>query len=538
MSDYKNLSAQEIARQVRNGERSAVSITKEALELARTEGKQLNAFISICDEKALKQAEAVDRWARENPVSNGVAGQTGASAAHENHTGQTGASAAHKPKTRTGVPPLAVGKNIRKDGWPTACGGEQNTRRDKPLAGVPIAIKDNICYRDYQTTCGSHILEGFVPPYDATAVEKLIEAGAVIIGKTNLDQFGMGSSNENSHYGPVKNPLGKDLVPGGSSGGSAAAVAQEIVPLALGSETGGSVRQPAAFCGLFGLKPTYGAVSRYGLVAYGSSLDQIGPFARNAGDLALLYSVICGHDVRDSTSIEREHPDYTKSLNSDRKLKIGWPKEYFTDGLDADIRQAVTGAAELLVKNGHEIKEISLPLSDKAIAAYYITATAEASANLARYDGVKYGLREAGDKSLIEMYKQTRSQGFSDEVKRRIMLGTFVLSSGYYDAYYDKASRVRELIRREFDAAFNDVDLIIAPTTPTPPFKFGEKLEDPLAMYLTDIYVAPTNLAGITAISIPFKKTDTDLPIGVQFIGPQFGEQTLFQIARELEESA
>jgi aspartyl-tRNA(Asn)/glutamyl-tRNA(Gln) amidotransferase subunit A len=475
MLDYKKLSATEIAARVNAGESSAVALAEEALRLARTEGKELNAFITLCEEKALRQADTIDRNVRE-----------------------------------------------RRGGT-------------RALAGVPVAIKDNICYTDYPTTCASHILDKFVPPYDATCVTRLIDAGAVIIGKTNLDEFAMGSSNENSYYGAVRNPANHDLVPGGSSGGSAAAVAQGIVPIAFGSETGGSVRQPAAFCGVFGLKPSYGGISRYGLVAFGSSLDQIGPIARSAADLALAYKVASGRDPHDSTSVAFDHPDYAAALGVDRKFTVGIPAQYFAEGLDGEVEEAVEKAIRALEGAGHTFVDISLPLTDKAIAVYYIVASAEASSNLARYDSVKYGLRESGDKSLVEMYGDTRTAGFGDEVKRRIMLGTYVLSSGYYDAYYAKASRVRELLRREFEKAFERVDLIVSPTTPTPAFRIGEKIDDPLAMYLSDVYTAPANLAGIPAISVPVGKASGGRPIGMQFIAPSFAESALFQIAHCLE---
>ncbi len=402
--------------------------------------------------------------------------------------------------------------------------------------GVPIAIKDNMVYQNYQTTCGSQILEGFKPPYDASCVTNLLNQGAVIIGKTNMDEFAMGSSNENSYFGPVKNPLNHELVPGGSSGGSAAAVAQKIVPIAFGSETGGSVRQPASFCGIHGLKPTYGAISRYGLVAFGSSLDQISPFARNSEDIVVAYQSASGRDPLDSTSVAFEHPDYISKLESDKKLTIGIPKEYFADGLNSDIGQAIDEIIKKLEGEGHTFKEISLPMSDKAIAIYYIIASAEASSNLSRFDGVKYGLRKSGDKDLMTMYGDTRSAGFGTEVKRRIMLGTYVLSSGYFDAYYVKASQVRELMTKEFDKAFQEVDMMIAPTTPTTAFKQGEKIDDPLAMYLSDVYTAPANLTGIPALSIPLENIgDSNLPAGVQFMAPHFKELSLFQISRQLE---
>ena len=472
MSDYKSLSAHEIADGVTSGKLSAVELTQEALKLAKTEGKEINAFITICEEKALKQAGEIDK---------------------------------------------------------------SKEKKGKPLAGVPVAIKDNISYTDYLTSCASHILNDYKPPYNATVVDRLIDSGAVIIGKTNLDEFAMGSSNENSYYGPVKNPVDHSLVPGGSSGGSVAAVAQKIVPLAFGSETGGSVRQPASFCGVLGLKPTYGALSRYGLVAFGSSLDQIGPVTRNAKDLALAFQVTAGRDENDSTSVAFDKPDYVSMLETDRKFKIGIPKEYFAEGLDVEVEKNVRDSVKTLEKAGHTFVDISLPLSDKGIAVYYIVACAEASSNLARYDGVKYGLREAADSDLMTMYSTTRANGFGAEVKRRIMLGTYVLSSGYYEAYYRKASRVRELIRRDFEFAFKNVDLIISPTTPTPAFKLGEKVTDPLSMYLSDIYTVSANLACICSISVPCGTVKDGRPVGMQFSAPWFGELSLFQIASILE---
>ncbi len=491
MSDYKSLTASHIASQVTAGKLSAVEIAQEAIGLAKSEGKEINSFITLCEEKALAQAQAVDRAVQHGSAQRALERQ-----------------AKHRPEVR----------------------------RDFRLAGVPIAIKDNISYTDYPCTCASHILNGYIPPYDATAITRLIGAGATIIGKTNMDEFAMGSSNENSYYGPVKNPVRHDLAPGGSSGGSCASVAQKIVPVALGSDTGGSVRHPASLCGVFGLKPSYGSVSRYGLVAFASSTDQIGPIARTTEDLALLFSVIAGRDPHDSTSVAFGHPEYEAQLVTDRKFKIGIPKEYFGEGLHPAVAKVVDKAKAALTKAGHSFVEISLPRTDKGIAVYYVIACAEASANLARFDGVKYGLRESGDKSLTEMYSDTRDKGFGAEVKRRIMLGTYTLSSGYYDAYYLKAARVRELLRREIDEAFNSVDLIICPTSPTPPFKLGEKINDPLAMYLSDVYTVTANLTGVPAISVPFGVSSTGLPIGVQFMAKYLDEKSLFQMSHILEQ--
>jgi len=410
-----------------------------------------------------------------------------------------------------------------------------------PLAGIPVALKDLISTKDIPTTCGSRILEGYHPPYDATVVTRLRTADAVLIGKLNMDEFAMGSSNENSGYGPVRNPRDTDRVPGGSSGGSAASVAADETILALGSDTGGSVRLPASFCGVVGLKPTYGLVSRYGLVAYASSLDQIGPLGRSVTDVALLLSTIAGHDSDDSTSADVAVPDYVGELSQGISgLTIGLPKQYDTEGLDPEVRSAVRNGVALLEAAGASVREIDLPVAGHpsySVAAYYVIATAEASSNLARYDGVKYGLRvEDGD--LNGMYAATRSRGFGNEVKRRIMLGTYVLSAGYYDAYYLKAQRVRTLIQQDFDRAFESCDLIAGPVSPTPAFKFGERIEDPLQMYLTDIYTVSVNLAGIPAISVPCGTSNSGLPIGLQLLAPAFEESRLLRAARVVEEGA
>jgi len=406
------------------------------------------------------------------------------------------------------------------------------------LAGVPIAIKDNICVRGFPATCASKILSNFIPPYDATVIERLKKEDAIIIGKTNLDEFAMGSSNENSFFGSVKNPHDLERVPGGSSGGSAAAVAANMTILALGSDTGGSIRQPASFCGVVGLKGTYGRVSRYGLVAFASSLDQIGSIAKDVRDCALLFSVIAGRDEKDSTSIPQGRLDYTEFLESKPKeLRIGIPKEYFGEGLDKEVKEAVLKGAKLLEKQGMKTEEVSLPHTDKGIATYYVLANAEASSNLARYDGVKYGYRDKGDYELKEMYSQTRSQGFGDEVKRRIMLGTYTLSAGYYEAYYAKAQKVRTILRQDFEKAFEKVDFLITPTSPTTAFKLGEKIDDPLTMYLSDVYTVTANLAGIPSISIPCGKDSKGLPIGLQIMGKPLNEGKILQVAYRLEQS-
>jgi aspartyl-tRNA(Asn)/glutamyl-tRNA(Gln) amidotransferase subunit A len=451
-----------------------VSGTLDAIERAEGGEGRLNAFLSLRRELALAEAEAID-WERSEGIEVG------------------------------------------------------------PLAGIPIAVKDNIAVAEGPTTAGSRILEGFVPPYDAGAIVRLKHAGAVVVGKTNLDEFAMGSSTENSAFGPTRNPHARDRVPGGSSGGSAAAVAAGYVPGALGSDTGGSIRQPAAFCGVIGLKPTYGRVSRYGLVAFASSLDQIGPFARSVEDCALLLSAISGHDPQDSTSARRPVPDYTHGLERPlRGLRIGVPREYFPPGLDAGVRGACERALDQLRRAGAQVRDVSLPHTSEGIAAYYVVATAEASSNLARYDGVRYGFRapDAGD--VLEMYVETRHRGFGPEVRRRIMLGTYVLSAGYYEAYYRKGCQVRDLIADDFERAFGEVHCLLTPTTPTPAFRLGEKADDPLAMYLADVFTVAVNLGGLPGISMPFGAAD-GLPLAVQLIGPHWSEERLLNVAWHLE---
>lgn len=407
------------------------------------------------------------------------------------------------------------------------------------LAGVPIAVKDNICTKGINTTCASKILDGFVPTYDATAVERLKAAGMIIIGKTNMDEFAMGSTTETSYFGPTKNPADKSHVPGGSSGGSCAAVAACEAPVALGSDTGGSIRQPSSFCGVTGLKPTYGAVSRYGLIAYGSSLDQIGPIAKDVRDCAAMMEIIAGKDKRDSTSIEMDDYGFTKVLGeSVEGLKIGIPSEYFGDGLQKSVKEAIYAVADILKKNGAEVEEFSLGMLEYAIPAYYVIASAEASSNLERFDGVKYGYRAKDYDGLHDMYKKTRSQGFGSEVKRRIMLGSFVLSSGYYDAYYLKALRTKALIKKSFDKAFSKYDIILAPAAPTTAPKIGESLQDPIQMYLGDIYTVSVNLAGLPGISVPCGKDENGLPIGMQMIGDCFSEKTLLKAAYNYEQTS
>ena len=405
-----------------------------------------------------------------------------------------------------------------------------------PLAGVPVAVKDNICTKGLATTCGSRMLEHFVPPYDAFAARKLKEAGMVILGKANMDEFAMGSTTETSWYGVTRNPRNTQHVPGGSSGGSCAAVAAGECFAALGSDTGGSIRQPSSFCGVTGIKPTYGTVSRQGLVAYGSSLDQIGPIGKDVADCAALLQVIADHDPADSTSLEREPWDFSESLKGDGAgLRVGLPRDYFGEGLDEDVRRAVLQVAENLKEQGAAVEEFDLGLVPYAIPAYYVIASAEASSNLSRFDGVKYGFRAEGAEGLHDMYKKTRSQGFGPEVKRRIMLGSFVLSSGYYDAYYLKALRTKALIKQAFDKAFECYDVILAPAAPTTAPKLGESLQDPLKMYLGDIYTVSVNLAGLPAICLPCGADKEGLPIGVQMIADCFGENKMIQAARAWE---
>lgn len=403
------------------------------------------------------------------------------------------------------------------------------------LAGIPIAIKDVLCTKDQRTTAGSKILQNFVPPYDAHVITKLREADAILIGKTNMDEFAMGSSTENSAYQVTRNPWDRERIPGGSSGGSAAAVAASLAPLALGTDTGGSIRQPAGHCGVVGIKPSYGRISRYGLIAYGSSLDQIGPFAHNVQDAALLLEVIAGHDSRDSTSVDRPVGEYAKADAAIKPLTIGVAREYWGAGLDAEVESAVRASLDVYKRLGATIKEISLPHSPYSVAVYYLVATAEASSNLARYDGVHFGHRAEKFAGLIDMVKKSRGEGFGAEVKRRIMLGTYALSSGYIDAYYLKALKVRRLIHQDFDRAFAECDVIVGPTSPTPAFRIGEKTSDPLAMYLSDIYTIGANLAGICGISIPCGLTKAGLPIGLQILAAPFEEEKMLCVARMYE---
>lgn len=407
-----------------------------------------------------------------------------------------------------------------------------------PLTGIPVALKDVLCTQGVRTTAGSRILENFVPPYDAAVVARLRRAGAVLLGKTNQDEFAMGSSNENSAFGPARNPWDLARVPGGSSGGSAAAVAGGLATCALGTDTGGSIRQPASLCGVVGLKPTYGRVSRYGVVAYASSLDQVGPMTRDVRDAALLLGAIAGHDPYDSTSLADPVPDYLRALTGNaRGVRVGVPREYFGEGLDPEVEAIVRAGIEKLREQGAEVREVSLPHSAYAIATYYVVATAEASSNLGRYDGVRYGRRSEAARDLASLFLDTRAEGFGEEVKRRIMLGTFVLSSGYYDAYYLRAQKVRSLIRKDFTDAFGEVDVIAGPTAPTPAFRLGEKTDDPLSMYLSDIYTISCNLAGICGVSVPAGFTRAGLPVGLQLLGRPLGEPDILRAGYALEQA-
>lgn len=462
--------ASDIRRALISKKVSAVELTKGFLKKTAELEKKLHAFINITEGEAISQAEEIDRM---------------------------------------------ISKDVELP----------------PLAGVPVAIKDNICMRGAPATCSSKILQNFIPPYDATVIEKIKRGKLIIIGKTNMDEFAMGSSTENSAFGTTKNPWDIERVPGGSSGGSAASVASGSAILGLGSDTGGSIRQPASLCGVVGLKPTYGRVSRYGLVAFASSLDQIGTFSREVRDSAVLLEIISGYDKMDSTSVDINMPQYSESVSRGiRGIRIGIPKEYFSEGLDGEVRDRVIGASKILEKEGVCLEDISLPHTEYAVAAYYIVATAEASSNLARYDGIRYGFRIHGAKDLFDLYEKSRQIGFGNEVKRRIMLGTYGLSAGYYDAYYLKALKVRRLIKEDFDRAFEKVDAVLTPTSPSVAFKIGEKTQDPLKMYLSDIYTISANLSGIPAISFPCGFSKENLPIGCQLMAKPFNEEMLFRI--------
>ena len=416
---------------------------------------------------------------------------------------------------------------------------DENIRQGKlsTLTGIPLAIKDVLCIQGVKTTCGSKILENFIAPYDATVIKKLKEKDVVFLGRTNMDEFAMGSTTETSHFGTTRNPWDLERIPGGSSGGSAAAVSADECIAALGTDTGGSIRQPAACCGLVGLKPTYGRVSRFGLVAFASSLDQIGPMTKDVKDTAILMNDICGYDPLDSTSVDKEVPDYTQVLGREVKgMSVGIPREYFIEGLDREVEEAIREAIKVLEELGMNIKEVSLPYTEYAVAVYYLIAPAEASSNLARYDGVRYGYRTQEDVGLLDMYKHSRSEGFGAEVKRRIMLGTYALSAGYYDAYYKKASQVRTLIRNDFEKAFKECDVIVTPTYPTTAFKIGEKVDNPLKLYLSDIFTIPANLAGMAGISIPCGLSSEGLPIGLQILANFFQEEKLLKVAHAYEQ--
>jgi aspartyl-tRNA(Asn)/glutamyl-tRNA(Gln) amidotransferase subunit A len=473
-------SIRELHQQLVRKERSAVEIATEALERVQALEPKLHSFISVTADRAIAQAQQVDAK-------------------------------------------IAAGEAIG------------------PLAGIPIGIKDNLCTQGIRTTCGSRILENFVPPYESTVTQRLFDAGAVMVGKTNMDEFAMGSSTETSAYQVTANPWDLERVPGGSSGGSAAAVAAGQCVVALGSDTGGSIRQPASLCGVVGMKPTYGLVSRYGLVAYASSLDQIGPFARTVEDAAILLKAIAGHDPQDSTSLKVEIPDYAAALKPDfkprGKLRVGVIQETFGEGLDSTVEAAVTTAVETLQELGAEIQVINCPQFRYGLPTYYIIAPSEASANLARYDGVKYGFRADNPDNLLDMYAKTRAEGFGAEVKRRIMIGTYALSAGYYDAYYLKAQKVRTLIKQDFERAFQKVDVLVCPTSPTTAFKAGEKTDDPLSMYLSDLMTIPVNLAGLPALSLPCGFDEQGLPIGLQMIGNVLREDILLSVAYAYEQA-
>ena len=475
MDNITEMSILELNNLLKNRECTSKEITEIFLNRIEKLQPEINAYITVCKDDAIKQAEEADKR-----LSSGNA---------------------------------------------------------DILTGIPLAIKDLICTKGIRTTCGSKMLENYIPQYNATVYEKLLCQNIVTLGKANMDEFAMGSSNETSYYGTVKNPVDYERVSGGSSGGSAAAVASNQCVASLGSDTGGSIRQPASFCGVVGVKPTYGRVSRFGLVAFASSLDQIGPIGKNVEDCAVLMNVISGYDEKDSTSVNKSVPDYLSSLKKEclKGLRVGMPKEYFIEGINIDVRKNLENALHNMEKEGAEIVEISLPHTELAVAVYYIIAPAEASSNLARYDGVKYGFRAEQYEDLIDMYKKTRSQGFGDEVKRRIMLGTYALSSGYYDAYYLKASKVRNLIKQDFEKAFEKVDVIACPVTPSTAFKIGEKIDNPLDMYLNDIFTIPLNLSGTCGLSLPVGKDSFNLPVGMQLIGNFFEEEKILNIAYNVE---
>jgi len=475
--DLYQLTIHELQNKIKNGEISAIQITQSVFSRIDAVEKRVHSYIRLMKEEAFAAAKKADDDIKKNNI--------------------------------------------------------------KPLTGIPIALKDILCTKGITTTCGSHILHNFVPPYNATVVEKLTNAGAIFVGKANMDEFAMGSSTETSNFGPTRNPWDLERIPGGSSGGSATAVAADECIASIGSDTGGSIRQPAALCGVVGMKPTYGRVSRFGLIAFASSLDQIGPFTKDVEDCAIMMNVIAGYDPKESTSVNAEVPDYRQFVGRDIKgWKIGIPKEYFIEGIDPEVTAAIKKAIAVIEQSGGQCVDITLPHTQYCVAVYYIIAPAEASSNLARYDGVKYGFRATDVRELLEMYKESRRQGFGAEVKRRIMIGTYALSAGYYDAYYKKASQVRALIKKDFDEAFKKCDVILTPTTPTPAFKIGEKTDDPLQMYLSDVFTISTNLAGIPGISIPCGFSSSGLPIGVQFLASHFEEGKLIQVASAYEKNA
>ena len=474
MSDILKLSVYEMRQEMEQGRLSALEATEAYLAEIRKREPEVGAYLLIEAERAKKQAQSID-------ACRAKGDQLGA------------------------------------------------------LAGIPMALKDNLCTKGIRTTCASRMLEHFIPPYDAFAVEKLRDS--VLLGKLNMDEFAMGSSTENSYFHPTKNPANLEHVPGGSSGGSAAAVAAGEAAFSLGSDTGGSIRQPAAFCGVVGMKPTYGAVSRYGLIAFASSLDQIGPLTRDVRDSALVLSAIAGHDRRDATSVAREYGDYGAKLGqSIRGMKIAVPEEFFGEGLQGEIRQSILAAAKTMERQGAEIVQVSMPALKNALPSYYVISSAEASSNLARFDGIKYGFRSENFEGIEQLYERSRSEGFGAEVKRRIMLGSFILSAGYYDAYYKKALEVRTLIKREFERVLEQCDMILAPVAPTTAYRLGEKTGDPLQMYLGDIYTVPVNIAGLPALSLPCGRDAAGLPIGMQLIGRAFGEAELYQAAYAFEQ--
>ncbi|MBD7911771.1 Asp-tRNA(Asn)/Glu-tRNA(Gln) amidotransferase subunit GatA [Clostridium cibarium] len=475
--DIRNMDICEIKDGVLQGKFTAIEVTTSLFEAIKEIDPKVQSYLRLCEDSALKQAEKIDKKiANKEPVG--------------------------------------------------------------ALVGVPIAIKDNICTDGISTTCASKMLEDFIPPYNATVIEKLLKEDAIIVGKTNMDEFAMGSSTENSAFQTTKNPWDLQRVPGGSSGGSAACVGAGIAPVSLGSDTGGSIRQPASFCGVVGLKPTYGLVSRFGLIAFGSSLDQIGPFSKSVKDAALTLQIIQGDDPLDSTTYKESiQTDYLSNIDSGVKgMKVGVPKEFFKEGLDEEIKQALLDSIEKLKSLGAEVEEMSLPITEEGLSAYYIISSAEASSNLARFDGIRYGYRPKDFVDVDDLIVSSRTESFGTEVKRRIMLGTYALSSGYYDAYYNRAQKLKKKIKEEFKKAFNEYDVILSPTSPTLPFKIGEKSEDPLSMYLGDIYTVNINLAGIPAISLPYAKSKDGLPIGIQILGPHFCEEKIFKAAYALEQ--